>query len=291
MNIQTYLQSLYKSSTAASYYLEWLDFESFVHQLNISVKDIDYQLLLDYVEALQKRNLKPVSINRKLLIIELVFKHLLPNQANPVKGFRVKHQGRKPILEPLEVIDLQSFLNNFSTESIYQKRNHLILGLIHYQALRVGEIKALEIKHLEIEKALINVPKVGRNKSRILQLTALQIVGIQDYLSSVRPQLLQYKTNQLFITGGASKRLNNSIMKLQKRVKKQLPKLQNLEHWRTSIIVHWLENSPLLEVQNRLGHCYPSSTERYKIHAVKSLREQLDVHHPLQASWESETLQ
>jgi integrase/recombinase XerD len=282
MSIQKHLQSLYKSSTAASYYLEWLDFENFVNQLNISVKAIDYKLLLDYIEGLQKRNLKPVSINRKLLIIELVFKHLLPNKANPVKGFRVKNQGRKPILEPLEIANLQAILNDFRAESIYQKRSHLILGLIHYQALRSGEIKALEIQHLEIEKALINVPKVGRNKSRTLELTALQVVGLQQYLSVIRPQLLQYKTNRLFITGGASKRLDNSLMKLQKGVKKQLPKLQNLEHWRTSIIVHWLENSPLLEVQNRLGHCYPSSTERYKIHAVKSLREQLDVHHPLQ---------
>ena len=282
MKIKTYLQSLYKSSTAASYYLEWLDFESFVNQLNISVESIDYQLLLDYVESLQKRNLKPISINRKLLIIELVFKYLLPNQANPVKGFRVKHKGRKPILEPLEISDLESFLNAFRIESVYQKRNHLILGLIHYQALRVGELKALKIEDLDLKRALITVPKVARNKSRILKLTALQVVGLQAYLLSTRPQLLQYPTNQLFITGGASKELNNSLMKLQKRVQKQLPKLQNLEHWRTSIIVHWLENSPLLEVQKRLGHCYPSSTERYKIHAVKSLREQLDVHHPLQ---------
>ena len=117
MSIQKYLQSLYKSSTAASYYLEWLDFESFVNQLNISVKAIDYPLLLDYIESLQKRNLKPVSINRKLLVIELVFKHLLPNKANPVKGFRVKHQGRKPILEPLEIANLQAVLNDFRTES------------------------------------------------------------------------------------------------------------------------------------------------------------------------------
>lgn len=282
MKIKTYLQSLYKSSTAASYYLEWLDFESFVNQLNINTKAIDYKLLLDYVQALQKRNLKPVSINRKLLIIEQVFKHLLPNQANPVKGFRVKRQGRKPILEPLEISDLEAVLTNFSKESIYQKRNHLILGFIHYQALRVGEIKALELVHLDLEKALINVPKVGRNKSRTLALTALQVVGLQEYLISTRPQLLQYYTNQLFVSGGQSKRLNNSITKLQKGVKKQLPKLQNLEHWRTSIIVHWLESSPLLEVQERLGHCYPSSTERYKIHAVKSLRDQLEVHHPLQ---------
>ncbi|OED47218.1 hypothetical protein AB832_00670 [Flavobacteriaceae bacterium (ex Bugula neritina AB1)] len=282
MSIQIYLQSLYKSSTAKSYYLEWLDFESFVNHLNIHVKDIDYRLLLAYVEGLQKRNLKPVSINRKLLIIEQVFKHLLPNQANPVKGFRVKKQGKKPILEPLKIADLEDFLHAFNKATIYQKRNHLILGFIHYQALRVGEIKALEVEHLDLEKALISVPKVGRTKSRTLALTALQVVGLQNYLLNIRPQLLQYKTNQLFITGGQSKRLNNSIMKLQRQVKKQLPKLQNLEHWRTSIIVHWLENSPLLEVQNRLGHCYPSSTERYKIHAVKSLREQLDVHHPLQ---------
>ncbi|WMX16244.1 site-specific integrase [Aureispira sp. CCB-E] len=102
----------------------------------------------------------------------------------------------------MEISDLEVVLTNFSKESIYQKRNHLILGFIHYQALRVGEIKALELEHLDLEKALINVPKVGRNKSRTLALTALQVVGLQEYLISTRPQLLQYYTNQLFVSGG-----------------------------------------------------------------------------------------
>jgi len=135
---------------------------------------------------------------------------------------------------------------------------------------------------IDLKKAIIQVPLVARNNSRVLELTALQVVELQEYLKDARKELEQFKSHQLFITGGPSKDLNNSLSRLKKKVQEGFPKLQNLAHWRSSIIVHWLEHSPLLEVQKKLGHRYASSTERYKIHAVKNLQQQLSLHHPLQ---------
>jgi site-specific recombinase XerD len=281
MSIQSYLHRKHKAKTAQSYYQEWQDFERFIHQLNMSTKEVDYSLLLEYVEHLRRRKLKAKSINRKLLILEQIFDYLHPLY-NPVQGFRVKTEGNNPLAEPIEIEKLAKLLTSYPRENIYQKRNHLILSLIHYQALRVGEIKALKVNDIDLKKAEIQIPLAARNNSRILKLTALQIIELQDYLKHTREELLQFKSNQLFITGGVGKELNNSFLKLKKKVQKRLPKLQNFAHWRSSIIVNWLENSPLLEVKKKLGHRYASSTERYKIHAVKNLQQQLGVHHPLQ---------
>ena len=87
-----------------------------------------------------------------------------------------------------------------------------------------------------------------------------------------------------FITGGASKKLTNSLGKLKKQLQKKLPKLENLEHWRSSVIIHWLESQALLEVQQKLGHRFASSTEKYQIHAIKNLQKELLLHHPLQSN-------
>ena len=246
------------------------------------VQDVDYSLLLEYIEHLRRRKLKAKSINRKLLILEQIFRFLQPKKTNPVKGFRVKTEGHSPIAEPIKIEKLEALLNTFPSENPYQKRNHLILSLIHHQALRIGEIKALKINNIDLQKATIQIPLVARNNSRTLELTALQVIELQDYLNHTRKELEQFKSNQLFITGGTGKELNNSFVKLKKKLQKRLPKLQNLAHWRSSIIVHWLEHSPLLEVKEKLGHRYASSTERYKIHSVKNLQQQLGVHHPLQ---------
>jgi site-specific recombinase XerD len=281
MSIQSYLHRKHRAKTAQSYYQEWQDFERFIHQLNMLVEEVDYNLLLEYVELLRRRKLKAKSINRKLLILEQIFGYLLPKH-NPLKGFRVKTEGQNPIAEPIEIEKLEDLLTNYPKENPYQNRNRLILSLIHYQALRVGEIKALKINDIDLGKATIQIPLVARNNSRILKLTALQVIELQDYLNYTRKELEQFKSNQLFITGGTSKELNNSFLKLKKKVQKRLPMLQNLAHWRSSIIVYWLEHSPLLEVKEKLGHRYASSTERYKIHSVKNLQQQLGVHHPLQ---------
>ncbi|WP_052598406.1 tyrosine-type recombinase/integrase [Aureispira sp. CCB-QB1] len=279
--IKEYLETRHKMKTASSYYREWKDFESYLYQKNCSIQNVTYPLILNYVESLQKRSLKAKSINRKLMIIEKIYKHLLPNKNNPIKGLRVKTEGRSPLSEPIAIEDLSKLLKDLPRETAYQKRNVLMLSLIHHQALRVGEIKALKLQDIDLEKARIYVPKSNRSKSRSLELTALQVIELQDYIKTTRPELLQYKTNQLFITGGSSKSLQNSFLKLKKKLQKRLPKLKNLEHWRSSIIVHWLEHSPLLEVQQKLGHCYASSTERYKVYAVKNLQKALSVHHPL----------
>lgn len=281
MNILNFLNEKHKATTANAYFEEWLDFENFCNNLTINILEVDYKLLLTYVEHLKQRKLKAVSINRKLMVLEKIYSHLLPFQNNPTKGFRVKAEGRKPIQEPLEVADLQEILNNLPTENIYQKRNHLILSFIHYQALRCNEIKALEIQDIDFKNALLHVPKVGRNNSRNLELNALQIVEIQNYTYETRPQLLQSESTKLFITGGNADTLTNTLAKFQKQLKKQVLRLQNLAHWRSSIIVHWLEHQPLLEVQAKIGHRYASSTEQYKIHAVKNLQQHLHLHHPL----------
>jgi len=107
---------------------------------------------------------------------------------------------------------------------------------------------------IDLKKAIIQVPLVARNNSRVLELTALQVVELQEYLKDARKELEQFKSHQLFITGGPSKDLNNSLSRLKKKVQEGFPKLQNLAHWRSSIIVHW----------------------------VKNLQQQLSLHHPLQ---------
>jgi integrase/recombinase XerD len=214
--------------------------------------------------------------------MEQIYRNLLPDNPNPVKSLRVKTSGEVAVLQPLEIELLQQLLNQYPRENYYQKRNYLMLTLIHYQALRVGELKQLKVEDIDLKKATIYIPKNHRSNSRSLELTALQVLEIQDYLAQTRPLLLHYSTNQLFITGGSSENLNNSFLKLKTKLKKGLPQLQNLEHWRSSIIVHWLEHQPLLEVQAKLGHRYASSTERYKIHAIKDLQKELNQHHPLQ---------
>ena len=279
MKAKDYLSANYKEKTAQTYYVEWLDFIAYLETLGRSPENTDYDLVLDYIGSLQKRNLNPRSINRKLMIIEKVFMGIKVVEPNPVQGLRLKNAQDKPLPEPLNYERLSQYLSAFPTETAIQYRNKIILSLIHHQALRASEIIKLTISDLQLKRAQIEIPSVTRSNYRILDLTALQLIDLQHYLLEIRPQFTT--ENDLLFPAQGAKSLQNSLMCLKKRLQRALPTLQNLEHWRSSVIVHWLENQSVLEVQKKLGHRYPSSTEKYKIHRIKSLQEELSVHHPL----------
>lgn len=281
MTILDYLEQEYQPKTARSYYKEWLLFLDYLRQQVLDYLGIKYPHILNYVQYLQGQNIKASSINRKLQVIEKVYTFVLEKQPNPVQGLRVKTGTRNSLQSPIDMDTLTEIVENLAQESAYQKRNYLMLSLIHYQALRAAELSYLTTSHINLKKATIFVPKVQRSNSRTLGLNALQIIALQSYLSNERKALLTYPTNQLFITGGSSKSLSNSLDKLKKKLQKQLPQLQNLAHWRSSVIIHWLEEQPLLQVQQRLGHRFASSTEKYQIHAIKNLQNALLIHHPL----------
>ena len=83
MSIKEYLESTYQAKTAASYLLEWQHFSMYLEGLNISLQGVTYLLILDYVRQLQNQDLKPVSINRKLVVIEAVYDCLLYTSPSP----------------------------------------------------------------------------------------------------------------------------------------------------------------------------------------------------------------
>jgi len=280
MNVNDYLSSKYKAKTAASYLLEWVQFEAFLVQINMLITVVNHQIILLFVNYLQEKQLSNRSINRSLMVIDLVFEGLKQIDPNPVRGLRLRMPKEKPLSEPLPYAVLLQCLSEFPMETPLERRNHLILSLMTYQGLNAAEIMSLKISDISLQKAQISIPSILRSNSRELDLNALQMLEIQAYLSEQRP-LFSSSEALLFPAFGGSKSLNNSMMNLKRQLKKRVPKLKNLAHWRSSVIVYWLENQSILDVQNKLGHRYPSSTERYKIHIIKSLQDDLNIHHPL----------
>ncbi len=280
MNVNEYLSSKYKAKTAASYFWEWTQFEAFLLQMNMLITLVNHQIILLFVNHLQEKKLSKRSINRSLMVIDMVFEGMKQVAPNPVRGLRLRMPKEKPLSEPLPYAELLQCLSELPMETPLERRNHLILSLMTYQALSSTEIMSLKINDISLQKAQISIPSILRSNSRDLDLNALQIIEIQSYLSAVRP-ILPSSGEVLFPCMSSSKSLKNGLMKLKKQLKKRIPKLENLAHWRSSVIVYWLEHQSILDVQNKLGHRYPSSTERYKIHIIKSLQDDLNIYHPL----------
>ena len=278
MNAKTYLESLYPPNTAAFYIRLWGYFEQYLQQLNIPVKEIDHVLILDYVSQLQSRNLSTSYLNKNIVAIEKVLEGIGLQLNNPVQGFRVKRAGVKPLQEPIKVKELEQILDNWKRSNLVEIRAKVLLSLVHYQALGIKEINVLTINSINLDQAIIEVPSVGKSNSRTLFLVAKQIRLLEQYLS-----LFPADENDYLIRTKSGKSNRRGLyQRALKRAQKTLPKLKNWEHWRSSIIIHWLSQYSLLEVQERLGHRFASSTERYQLQSLESLQKALKKHHPLE---------
>jgi len=167
-----------------------------------------------------------------------------------------------------------------------------------FQALTREEIEKLEITHIKLQSAKIEIQGAKRSNSRTLKLESLQILDLQQYISITRPAILKgegiYKIgrkpdsinkekvqSQLFISMHGSDDLKNSFLHLINGLRRTNPKLINAQQIRQSVITIWLKTKDLRTTQYMAGHRYVSSTERYQINQLDDLQEALNRFHPL----------
>jgi integrase/recombinase XerD len=274
MNYEEYLQqlgyapgSIYRYSQSVKEYSAWLG------GWKIEVPAVQYTDLMHYLEELKKRNLSSKSLQHHLTSLRHYYAYLIKEGKaahNPVLGLNVKQQKLLPH-SLLEQKELDELFTSYQGEL----QNRVILGLIIYQAIRTAELQALKLQDVQLRKALLQIPATGKNRSRTLALEAVQILDLQ--------QLLEKREGHIFLLEGlrkGSRNLSQRLHKLYKELRELNQRVKNGDQLRQSRIAHWLKTEDLRQVQQKAGHRFVSSTERYLQTNTEELLEQLKLYHP-----------
>lgn len=194
-----------------------------------------------------------------------------------------------------------------SVNRLARKRNKIILGLIIYQALRTDEIARLEKQDLQLREGKIIIQSGRKTNARTLKLESHQVYDLLEYINDTRKQILETRLKNtlhrnesenenenslplgesrrgvmnVFISIGASERINGAMQKLVKNLKKNNTKIKDLKQLRTSVIVNWLKIYNLRKVQYMCGHKYVSSTETYQLNNMEDLKDDIKKYHPI----------
>lgn len=201
----------------------------------------------------------------------------------------VKKEVIKNTLTSDELEDLYYSYETTKGNVLVKKRNKVLLGLLVYQGLTVSNLESLQVENIQLYKGKIDVLGTKKSNGRSLELKAWQLMEFMEYIKEIRPQILE-QTNrdtssssieQVFLSLGTSLKLNNTLNKISKDLKKINHKYINLNQIRTSVIVNWLSQHNLRKVQYMAGHRYISSTERYQQDDLESLHETVNLYHPL----------
>jgi integrase/recombinase XerD len=165
-----------------------------------------------------------------------------------------------------------------------QKRNKTILSFLIYQGLMLCDLENLEPSDINLPKGIVTIRGNAKTKRRTLKLEAPQVLLLQEYITTVRPQLEQQKKqtgDKLFMTIGKGGKMKEAIKDYLNELKPKYPYLKNFMQLRVSVISQWVKEKPLREVQYLAGHGSIQSTQRYVQASLDELQMQLNLFHPL----------
>ncbi len=295
--IEQYLEYLrntrnYSPNTIKGYGTDLRQFNTFLTDKNIDLKTVELAILTDFLMELHKINC-PASIARKIATLKGFF-HFLQSRGrlkvNPAEFlFTPKLPQKLPLF--LSVDEVFQLLDNWDKKNWRDLRDWAILELFYGSGLRVSELAALDLKHVDLHGALCRVMGKGR-KERIVPMGKRSIFALEQYLAQ-RPNPAMLKTkpdsnskttaNPLFINYQGGRLSVRGISLTVKKIKQQTDIYKNISPHtlRHSFATHMLEGGASLRaIQEMLGHSSLSTTQKYTHLDIDKIMEIYDQAHP-----------
>ena len=252
------------------HFIEWLESE----YLNLKIcRSAD---IMAYLQLLKQSGNQNKTMAHKLRAISLLFESMdiLPN---PAAVLQIKGINKGVPTHLLTQKELDALYKNHPNESIFEKRDKVIIGLIIYQGISKGSLMKLSIE--DVQSSFISVPSSKRSNPRRLPIADVQKELLEKYTTQIRCQIMQ-QPSDLFIVSQRSNKPRGIIEQAMRRLKVQHPKVQTISQLRGSRIAIWLKTHNLRQVQQMAGHRYVSSTERYQMQYLEDLQKDLVKYHP-----------
>src|SRR5690606_19543153 len=130
-----------------------------------------------------------------------------------------------------------------------------------------------------------------KSNERVLELKPQQVIVLLEYQLQVRTALQKLHREQTALyflptpAHGKKTISDSDSINIWKRltpdVKAMEKRFINFRQVRTSVIVHWLKQYNLRQVQYMAGHRYVSSTEAYQVGNMEALQEDIGKYHPI----------
>lgn len=284
MNFTEYLeQKKYSASTVNTYtkyierFLTWLTVE------NISKETFTYNDVLDFMRHAHAKGTTKRTVHNILCIVRHYCNYLISESKrndNPAAGVFIKGLVRKLPTNLLSIEEMEELIKQYTIQLNADRSKKIMLGLMIYQGVTVGELMRIEAKHIQLKEGKIFIKGTRRTNERLLNLHVSQIMRLQTHLSENK-----FKEGPLFIEPikkeVSERNINNRIKYMFDQLRKLNPKVINAKQIRSSVITEWLRHNHLRQVQYMAGHKYVSSTERYQVSNMEDLKNELQQHHPM----------
>lgn len=281
------LEKSYSKHTVLAYTRDVENFQEFLNKYHnrLSVKDVGYSELRQWIVALVGQKISNRTINRKVSSLNTYFKFLLKTEdidTNPLKKHKALKVGKKVQL-PFSEQELRLVLEDaIVVQDFESARDHLIVELFYTTGIR--RIELVNLKLSDIDNANRQIKVIGkRHKERYIPLLESISLSIKRYLR-YRSELEKIDDKEvLFLTKKGLKiyeklvyRIINKYFSIASTKAKCSPHV--LRH---SFATHLLnQGADLNAIKELLGHTSLAATQVYTHNSIAELRKVHAKAHP-----------
>ena len=275
----------YSQNTAKSYSRDLTDFfEHIGKKRSENFKEIDREVIKDYLNHLHEKGFMVASIERKLACIKSFFHFLLREalvEDDPTVDFKLP-KTLKRLPKALSISETIKLIASPRARDFLSVRNVAILELLYATGMRASEIVGLDLGDINLEVAFVKCFGKG-SKERIVPMNKTALLALKTYLEKARP-LFPIKDEKALFLDKNGQRLGRQGLWLiiKKYVKLSGVKANTSPHTlRHSFATHLLEKgADLRSVQEMLGHSDISTTQIYTSVSRERLKRMYKKAHP-----------
>lgn len=253
-----------------------------------AASEIDRQMILGFIEDLNKRDYAKATVARKVAAVKSFCAFLLDHgdlTSNPTASVD-SPRAPKPVPKPMSTQEVDSLLHEpLKYDTSEATRDAAMLELMYATGMRVTELVSLNLDSLHLLPDGAYVRCVGKgSKERTIPVYPQAVAALERYLEVARPALLKNRTQPALFVNRRGERLTRQGFWLILRNYAKSAKLKThvtphtLRH---SFATHMLRGgASVRDVQELLGHANVSTTQVYTQLADEHLREVYESAHP-----------
>lgn len=274
----------YSDNTVRNYEIDLDDYKVFLDHKQIIDYRVDYKIIREYIEYLNKQKYKSATISRKISALRSFYKYLYKKRkisSNPMILITSPKKEKK-LPKVLYINEIEELLNT-PDDSVQGLRDHFIIELLYSTGIRVSEIVNIKIKDINFKNKTIKIKGKG-SKERIVIYGKICANLLENYLNNSRKNIKNSNTNEYLILNLKGNKLTDRS--IRDIINKYMQKTSIQKHisphtLRHTFATHLLDNgADLKAVQELLGHSDLGTTQIYTHVSNERLRDVYLKTHP-----------
>ena len=199
--------------------------------------------------------------------------------SNPAESIELPKSEERLPTSVLTIDEVESLLNSADVSTSLGLRDRAIMETFYSCGIRCGELVALDIYDLNLERDVLTIRSGKGNKDRVVPIGKRAIQWIEKWLSDIRPDLSNENSDQSLFLSKNGRRLGpNYVSNLVNRYLKSIDihyrgSCHLLRHTAATLMME--NGADLRSLQEFLGHARLNTTQIYTHVSIKRLQ---DVH-------------